>query len=165
MHRRLRRAISEILLPGEKPLARTRCLPSSGIRGVREGPFEGPIDLPLSPEPGALFQNPLEDAATRQRMAVVMSTQRLLFLAVSMLTGGEWASLRTFPLGYVVGVRALSFPEPQGSRRGVGRFAEIVFADDVVFVLRFSSSQARSACVFVDALGATTSIIDRELPI
>ncbi len=165
MQRRLRRAISELLVPGERPLALTRCLPSSGIRGVREGPFEGPIDLPTTLEPGALFQYPFEDATTRQRMAVAMSTQRLLVLAVSMLTGGEWASLRTFPLGYVVGVRALLSEGAQGSRRSVGKLAEIVFADDVVFVLRFSPNQVKSARAFVDVLGTTTSVIDRQLPI
>ena len=134
---------------------------------VRDVPVEGTLDLSVDPAPGSLFLNPFGDAALRQKMAVAISNQRLIFLDASMSTGGEWASLRTFTLDYLVGVRSLPGQGSERSRfgrRGVGQQAEIVFADDVVFVLRSSARQAKSARAFVDALG-TTSVHDRELPI
>jgi hypothetical protein len=138
---------------GETVLGVTRCLPTSGRR---EASVDRTADIRQT-----LFLLGLNDAEKlRQKMALVRTDRRLLFLTVSLATAPDWTILRTIPIDFVIGVRPSRAADQQHDVH-----AEIVFADGSVFVARFAPCQRRMGRRFLHDLGVATSVIDRHIPI
>jgi hypothetical protein len=152
--RNVRRAVANALQPGEKVLGVTRCSPTSGRSSAPVGPTT------ITAQATFFLLGVTEGESLRQKMALVHTNRRLLFLNVSLATGTHWAILRTIPIDFVVGVRNLGVA---GNKQPTD--AEIVFADDSVFAARFAVTQRRAGRRFIQGLAAATSVINRCIPI